>query len=142
MKTRSKRAAFRWLDRILILVAVFGALFTVVYLGLFFWSYSIFGPHDLLIDAAMVGDLGRVKYLSNFDLAISRTGFEDHLTPLGAASGGALAGGGYIDIVKFLLSKGVDVNARDDYKKTALQYARDQKHQEIEKLLLAAGGHL
>jgi hypothetical protein len=102
----------------------------------------MFGPHDILIDAAMVGDLKRVKGLSTFDFALSRVGFEDHLTPLGAASGGAYGGGGHIDIVKFLLSKGVDVNARDDYEKTALQYARDQKHPEIEKLLLAAGGHL
>jgi hypothetical protein len=137
MKTRSKRAAFRWLDRILILVAITGILCTVTYISMYCWSNSWFGPHDELIDAAGLGDLQRVKDISRYDLVLSRVGFEDHLTPLGAA-----AAGGHVAIVKFLLSKGVDVNARDDYKKTALQYARDQKHQEIEKLLLAAGGHL
>jgi len=49
---------------------------------------------------------------------------------------------GYIDIVKLLLAKGADVNARDSYSSTPLHYAAKSGRKDIAELLLAKGAEV
>ncbi|EAY12043.1 hypothetical protein TVAG_038900 [Trichomonas vaginalis G3] len=46
---------------------------------------------------------------------------------------------GNTSIVKILLSHGADVNAIDSYRKTALDYAKENGNEKIEKLLISHG---
>lgn len=62
---------------------------------------------------------------------------EDSLTPLIVA-----AGRGYLDIVRVLLSAGVQVNACDKFGSTALIWASRKGYLEIVEELLNAGAEL
>jgi ankyrin repeat protein len=46
---------------------------------------------------------------------------------------------GHEEIVELLIAEGADVNARDNYKWTPLNYAAHGGHKEIVELLIAAG---
>ncbi|KAG8290526.1 hypothetical protein J6590_079660 [Homalodisca vitripennis] len=48
---------------------------------------------------------------------------------------------GCLGIIKFLVEKGVDVNAANKFKRTALHYAADNGHLEIVKFLLDKGSN-
>ena len=59
-----------------------------------------------------------------------------HFTPLQIASYE-----GYLDIVKFLVSRGANVNALSVYNKTALDYARFYfDEEEVIEYLISVGG--
>jgi ankyrin repeat protein len=47
--------------------------------------------------------------------------------------------GGNTDVVKILLSKGVDINAKNNKGETALSIARGKSFSDVVKLLKAAG---
>jgi len=59
---------------------------------------------------------------------------DDKVTPLHVA-----AIWGYLDIVKFLVEKGFDINAKDAWNKTPLYRAVAKDHFEIAKFLIAKG---
>ena len=46
---------------------------------------------------------------------------------------------GYTDIVKYLVEKGADVNAKNNKNKTALDYAIKREYTEVIKILRNAG---
>jgi len=46
---------------------------------------------------------------------------------------------GHQQIVQALLSKGAEVNAKDNNGQTALMFASDKGHQEVKELLIKAG---
>lgn len=83
--------------------------------------------------ASSSGDLGELKRLDveGFDLA---GGDYDQRTPLHLASAD-----GHLDVVDFLLERGVDVNAVDRWGGTALDDARRGSHDAIVARLEAAG---
>jgi ankyrin repeat protein len=52
------------------------------------------------------------------------------------------AGNGHTEVVKQLLAKGADVNAKSSYGYTALLYAADKGHTECVGLLLDGGANI
>lgn len=79
--------------------------------------------------AAMLGDTERVRGFLEKGIDGQDVG-----TGLGWASRH-----GHLQIIKLLLAKGVDVNAKSQYERTALSEASGSGHLEIVKLLLAKG---
>ena len=114
-------------------VVIINAVFGTAYL-LYYTFISPFVVHDTIISAARTGDFDTVQRLAPYDLTLSRTGFEEHMTPLGAA-----VQKNHVPMVAFLLSKNVDVHSRDDHGKTALRLSRYWDNKEISRLLLKAG---
>ena len=99
----------------------------------------LIGPNyvrDDLVEAARQGDTQRINLLLALGANPSRVGFEEHVTPLGAA-----AQSGRSDVVRLLLRKSANVNEKDDHQETALGIARRHGKTEIVRLLEAAGGH-
>ncbi len=47
--------------------------------------------------------------------------------------------GGYVDLIKVLIAKGVDPNKKDKYGRTALHYAALSRSEEVSKMLLKEG---
>ena len=47
-----------------------------------------------------------------------------------------VSGKGVIDIVKYLVENGADINAKNENDKTALMYASEKGHLEMENILL------
>ena len=88
--------------------------------------------------AAKNGDLDKVKILlkDNPTLVSSRAVFFGE-TPLHAA-----AGHGHKAVVELLLTKGADVNARDQNKQTPLHDAASNGHRDVVELLLTKGAYV
>ena len=86
--------------------------------------------------AATVGDLGRVRDLVEADLTSIHAYSGDGFAPLGLA-----AYTGRLDVVRYLLSKGADVNqvGRNPSKFTALTGAVASRHRDVVAVLLEAG---
>ncbi|HKO61508.1 MAG TPA: ankyrin repeat domain-containing protein [Pyrinomonadaceae bacterium] len=88
--------------------------------------------------AAYDGDLEKMKELYAQGVNIDApTGVASHLT---APSLSLACERGHLEVVKFLLERGADVNVRDgDEKGTPLMSATWSRHEEIVKLLIARG---
>jgi len=89
-----------------------------------------------LHSAATVGDQARVRQLLEGDPAAVHSYSPDGFPPLGLA-----AFLGHFTVVKYLLSKGADVNqiGRNPAKFTALTGAVASRHRDVVKVLLEAG---
>ncbi len=122
-----------WRRRTRLLGTALAALVGVGVLGVTGYL-EVEGRHDDLVVAILRGDGPAARSLARWDPYLSRTGFETHLTPLAAASMAGRA-----DLVRYLLGRGADPNAKDDHGRTALAHARDQRRGDIQKLLLAYG---
>lgn len=96
-------------------------------------------PALTLHEAAIVGDLGRVREFVERDGALANdASAPDGFPPLGLA-----AHFGRPDVVQYLLSKGADVNfAAPGLGFTALTGAIAGGHDEVAKLLIAAGANV
>lgn len=85
-------------------------------------------------DAALAGDLAKVKSILNQDPAqLNAKGRNDKAPIHWAAQGGHLA------VVKYLLAKGAPVNALNVQKENALVYAAEQGHLKLAAFLIANG---
>ena len=95
-----------------------------------------FRPELTLHDAAVVGDLGRVKAFVEKDPKLANdTSSPDGFPPLGLA-----AHFGRASVVRYLLKKGADVNfAAPGIGFTALTGAIARSHREVVKILIDAG---
>jgi ankyrin repeat protein len=87
-----------------------------------------------LIDAAMDGDLAKIKALISARADVNARDKAWGMTALMFA-----VGHGYTEIAKLLVEKGADVDARDKDGFTALMMAAWQGHAEIAKLLIDRG---
>jgi ankyrin repeat protein/L-ascorbate metabolism protein UlaG (beta-lactamase superfamily) len=85
-------------------------------------------------EAVRKGDLGAVDSVLATDLESLELPTHSGNTPLLLA-----AWHGHSDIIKFLLSKGADLSARNEREGTALHYAALYGHQEVLDLLVAGG---
>lgn len=90
--------------------------------------------HVEITYAASRGDLATVQTIANSDPFLNQTGRPQDISPLFAATEG-----NHVAVVRFLLSRGVDVHGKDDAGETALHIARRKGFTEIVKLLVAAG---
>jgi outer membrane protein assembly factor BamB len=91
-------------------------------------------PAEALWEAARVGDLTAVKKLhaEGFDL--------NARTKYGATALSFACDKGHLDVARYLIEHGADVNAKDDfYQVTPLGWALYNDHVEIVKLLVANG---
>lgn len=94
------------------------------------------GPSLDLHAAATVGDLPRVRRLLEANSAALHTNSPDGFPPLGLA-----AYTGQLEVVRYLLSKGADVNqiGKNPAKFTALTGAVASRHPDVVEVLLEAG---
>lgn len=89
-------------------------------------------PEDALLDAVRAGDVAAVRALLDQGVPVD-TKFRYDRTALSFA-----ADRGQIEMVKLLLERGADVDARDTfYKSTAVARAAYKGHAEVVKLMLA-----
>ena len=85
-------------------------------------------PDDALLEAAYRGHTDIVLFL------LSKGVDPDRALPYAAK-------GGHVEIVKILLEQPtINVNAKDDYGRTALDRAVSNRHDECAELIRAAGG--
>jgi ankyrin repeat protein len=85
-------------------------------------------------DAASGGNIRQMRLLLLLHADVNRHP-GGKLPPLQCASFG-----GQVEAVRFLLAHGADVNQKDKFGNTALDIAYSQHHDEIVKVLIAAGG--
>ena len=93
---------------------------------------------DLLVDSALNGDLAKIKQL------VEQQGVDVN-AQYSSTGGTALMYAslrGHLEIVKYLISKGADVNAKNDDGWTALMYASLRGHLEIVKYLISKGADI
>ena len=88
--------------------------------------------------AANFGKLETVKTLIELGADVDQIGGWEYMvseteTPLIAA-----ASYGYVDIVEYLVKKGADLDIKSSKNKTALDYAVEQGHQDVAKILREA----
>ena len=133
MSAKIKQNAVELLKCLAVINAAFG-LACFAYLCNHEPAYGYFGVHDNVVAAAREGDLRQVRFLSAFDGMLSRTGFEEHYTPLTGAVRWKRT-----NVVRFLLQKGVDVHSKDDFNRTALSLAREDGNQDIIRFLVQSG---
>lgn len=98
-------------------------------------GWCLEGRHDNVVWAARDGGLATVRRLAPWDVYLSRNGFDEDMPPLTAA-----AAAGQTEVVRFLLRRGVDVNALDDGGRTALYQARLWGQPGISRMIVQAGG--
>ena len=122
----SKQHFWIAIRRILCVKLVLGAILTFMFL--------CFEPRDALVTAARNGDITSVRILTLLGVDPSRVGWEEHFTPLGAASYS-----GQTAVVRYLIGQGVDVNCRDDNKLTALVWANRKSNPQVAAMLRQAG---
>lgn len=101
------------------------------------WAVS---KADELVEAASNGDLEQVKTLiekEGIDINARETEYEIGETALiGASTGGQL------EVVKYLISKGADINIKDNDGVTALMMASAKGHLEVVKYLIDNGADI
>ena len=114
------------------------------FLLLFFCASTFASSHDDLFFALREGNIKRVEILmqsknigidTKLDLEIDSS--DNYNTPLATAT---LYG--HIGLVKHLIERGADVNAKNFYDRTALMYAVEGRYQQIIALLLANGADI
>ncbi len=88
-------------------------------------------------DAALKGDLTKIKSLLEKSPAFLEARNENEKTPLHFA-----AQGGHKEIVELLLENGADVNAKNIALETPLHYAAAMGHKDIMELLISRGAVL
>ncbi len=88
-------------------------------------------------DAAIQGDLAKIKSLLETNPRLLESRNENEKTPLHFA-----AQGGHKEIVEILLKNGADVNAKNVALETPLHYAAAMGHKEIVDLLISGGAML
>lgn len=100
--------------------------------GAYRWIQAVFFPQWELYKAAIKGELERVREFIQQGLSVN--GFTSQLdTPLMAASFGNSA-----NVVKYIIERGANVNARNVYGASALMWAQTP---EIARLLLSYGAN-
>lgn len=87
--------------------------------------------------ASLKGDLARVKELLKMNPELLNSKGRHEKEPLHLASEA-----GHLDLVKFLLSKGANVNGRNIINETPLHYAIGSNHPEVVALLMAGGADI
>ena len=87
--------------------------------------------------AAYVGDLTRVKRFVEQGTDVNTKDNELKWTPLHWA-----VFAGYQNVVEFLLAKGANINAKDEFSGTPLHHAAGAGAKELVKLLLAKGANV
>lgn len=115
----------------------FGRIFGIFLLFVFLCLYlnlTVSGIHDSVVMASARGDFEKAKQWARFDPYLSRVGFEEHMTPLGAA-----ARSGNVSLVRYFLSKGVDVDRADDKGLMAKGRAASTGQEDIIRILEQAG---
>jgi outer membrane protein assembly factor BamB len=107
---------------------------TVVVLLLLLASPASAGEAEDLFTAARAGDLAAVRELIESGLAV------DSADKYGATALGMAAGRGYLEVVRYLVEAGADLDrAEDFYGASPLGMALFNGHPEVAKVLLAAG---
>lgn len=113
-------------------------IFTTAILG-FIAFYFLFVPcmGAEIHKAAMEGDLEKVQALIADDPGLTDAKDEMGRTPLHLA-----CHGGHIEMVKYLMAKGANIEAKFANGSTALYWAIPEGHIDVVKLLLAAGADI
>jgi ankyrin repeat protein len=88
-------------------------------------------------DAALKGDLAKVKELIAKDLSLANAKGRNEKAPLHWA-----AQGGHVDVVQYLIAKGANVNDLNIQKETPLVYAAEGGHLKVAELLIAKGANV
>jgi len=88
-------------------------------------------------DAAKAGDLAKVKAIVEKEPAMAGAKDETGRTPLHWACRGV-----HIEVVKYLVERGVDVNAQDNSSVTPLHSVCSRGHLEAAKILIGAGARV
>lgn len=103
--------------------------------ALFFMNSQAFqaSPEEIF-KAAAEGDLAKVQALVEKNPELAKAKDEEESTPLHGA-----AAAGHIEIVEFLLSKGADIDARNNANQNPLLYAAYNGRAPVVKLLLDKG---
>ena len=117
-----------------ILLATLAAV--LLYVGYGLYNVNDNWRRDAIVWAAASGNGPQIVSLLAEGASPSQVGWEEHLTPQGAASAT-----GHVTIVRLLLDSCANVNERDDSRTTALTYAKRRNLKRIAAMLIAAGGH-
>ena len=110
----------------------FKMLLFILLLLLASWTWSA-----EIHDAALKGDLAKVKELLAKDPALVNTKGRNEKAPLHWA-----AQGGHLEVVKYLIAKGGIVNELNIQKETPLVYAAEGGHLKVAEALIAKGANV
>ena len=99
-----------------------------------YYSHAFQASSEEIFKAAAEGDLARVQELVEKDPELVKAKDEEESTPLHGA-----AAAGHIEIVEYLLSKGADIDARNNANQNPLLYAAYHGKTAIVSLLLEKG---
>jgi ankyrin repeat protein len=102
--------------------------FAIVSLFTLIWSIPAFSGE--IHDAAIKGDLAKVKSLLEKNPELVSSKDKDGFTPLFVS---------HKDVVELLLAKGADVNSKDNNGNRPLHWAAEMGCEDVVKLLLANG---
>ena len=109
---------------------------TIILFLVFLWI-AVPALAEEIHDAALKGDLAKVKMLLSKNPKLLDVRSENEKTPLHYASQG-----GHLEIAEFLIAKGADVNSRNIADETPLHYAAALGHKEVVDLLIRKGAIL
>ncbi len=117
-------------------IKIFGkiALLLSLSITLFFFSLAFQTSHEEIFKAAAEGSLAKVQELVEKDPELIKARDGEECSPLHRASEA-----GHIDIVKYLLSRGADIDSRNNANQSPLLYAAFRGKPAIVSLLLEKG---